>query len=183
MMKFLEKMTLVAWMAATALAVPPLTNVYAAGSYDPAPPPKDGQISSKRLELIWARQLNAYERLGRLFDARNPLPERVQTLIDRAAENGRDVSAVQAALDAFEAAIKDARPAYEGIKGIVNSHSGFDANGRVTDSEKAKETIRGMRGSLTGIRTMLGDASRNLREAIQAFREANKPDDPSSNGR
>lgn len=182
MMKFLKKMTLIALLAATALAVLPLTNVYAAGSYDP-PPSQDGQISSERLELIWARQLNAYERFGRLFNARNPAPERVQTLIDRAAENGRDVSAVQAALDAFESAIKDARPAYEGIKDTVNLHSGFDANGRVIDSEKAKGTIREMHGSLTEIRTMLGDASRNLREAIQAFREANKPAGNSSNGR
>jgi hypothetical protein len=175
MIRFAKKMTLAVLMIAVSLAAFPLTNVYAAAGYDPSVPPQDGRLSNERLELIWARQLRAYERLGKLFDANDAAFERVQNLIDKARENGKDVSALQAAFDALQAAIKEARPTYESIKGIVNSHQGFDAGGKVTDAEKAKETVRDMGDKLREVRTTIGAAFKNLREAVRAFREANPP--------
>ena len=101
------------------------------------------------------------------------LIERVQKLIDRAEANGKDVSAVQAALDAFAAAVKEANPIYESMKGIINSHQGFDDNGKVTDPEKAKETVSSMHEKMLEIKTVMDGTGRALREAIRAFREAN----------
>ena len=166
---FFTKTILFTLAAALVLASLPAFSVLAAGSKNPAPQLRQGLITNERLEQIWARQLTAYHRLGKL----DQFIEKVQKLIDRASANGKDVSAVQAALDAFADAWKDARPTYESMHGIVNSHQGFDDSGKVTDPEKAKETVREMHDKFKEIRTTLDGTARDLRDAIKAFRQAN----------
>jgi hypothetical protein len=165
-----RKTILLALVVALGFAALPFVSASAAGANDPTPPPQPaGQIRTERLERVWARQLRVYERMGRTDD----FVARVQNLIDRAKENGKDVSAVQAALDAFKAAARDAQPIYESIKGIINSHQGFDSNGKVTDPEKAKETVQAMHEKFKEIRETMNGTGKALHEAIKAFREAN----------
>jgi len=175
MNNLLKKTVLAMMIAALALAVLPFASVLAAGKTAPDEPPAQGLPSNARLEQIWARELKAYQLLGRLYDPAETLTEKIQNRIDRAAENGKDVTSVQAALDAFEAAVKQAHPIYESAAGIVNSHKGFDENGLVTDSAQAEETVRDMGGKLKEIKNVVGGAAKALREAIRAFREANRP--------
>ena len=178
MKTLLRKTILSALVLVLGLAAMPFVSVYAAGENDPTPPPQ-GQISNERLERVWARQLRIYERMGRTDE----FIERVQKLIDRAKANGKDISGVQAALDAFKAALKDAHPIYESVKGIINSHQGFDTNGKVTDPEKAKETIKAMHEKFKEIREVMNGTGKALREAIKAFREANpQPTSTPTNG-
>jgi len=171
MKSIFAKTLLIALVAALAVASLPLVSVSAAGEDDPKPP--QGQVSNERLERVWARQLRLYEKIGNGFDRSDAFVEKVQKLIDRAKENGKDVSAVQSALDAFEEAMKNAHPVYESAKGIINSHQGFDNDGKVTDPEKAKETVKAMGEKLKEIKNAMGDTGKALREAIKAFREAN----------
>ena len=171
MKKLFKKTILFALVVALSVASLPFISVSAAGADDPNPP--QGPVTNEKLEQVWARQQRAYERLGKGFDRADDFTARAQQLIDRAKENGKDVSALQVALDAFEAAIKEAHPVYEGGKGIINSHLGFDANGKVTDSEKAKETVRAMGENLKEIKAAMNGTGKALREAIKAFREAN----------
>jgi hypothetical protein len=156
---------LVAALGVTSLSV---FSASAAGWNDPTPQPQR-QISNERLEKIWAHQLRMYEQMGKTDE----FIEKIQKLIDRAAANGKDVSALQAALDAFADAWKDAKPIYESMKGIIHSHQGFDDNGKVTDPEKAKETVKAMAEKLREIKAIMGGTGKALREAIQAFRDAN----------
>ena len=128
-----------------------------------------GQISNERLEKVWARQLHIYALMGHT----DKFVEKAQQMIERASENGKDVSELQAALDAFETALKDAQPVYESAKGIVNSHQGFDDNGKVTDAEKAKETVRVMGEKMKEIKAAMDGTGKSLREALKAFRQAN----------
>ena len=175
---FLKKTILFALVTALGFAAMPFGSVSAAGEKDPSTPP---QVSNERLENIWARQLRAYERMSHTdeFIAKS------QKLIDHAKENGKDVAAVQAALDAFAAKAKEAQPVFESIKGIINSHQGFDENGKVTDPEKAKETVKAMGEKLKAIREAMDGAGKALKEAIKAFRQANprpeKTPTPTSN--
>jgi TRAP-type C4-dicarboxylate transport system substrate-binding protein len=111
--------------------------------------------------------------MGQRFEREDEFMEKAQKLIDRAKGNGKDVSKVQAALDAFEAAVQKARPIYESMKGIVNSHQGFDANGKVTDPAKAQETVQAMRAKFQEFKDAMGGTGKALREAVKAFREAN----------
>lgn len=166
-----KKSLLTALVAALAVASLPLVGVSAAVESDP--PVQQGDVSNERLEKAWARQLRLYEKIGNGFDRSDAFVEKVQTLIDKAGANGKDVSSVQAALDAFEAANKDAHPIYESAKGIINSHQGFDKEGKVTNPEKAKETVKAMGEKLKEIKDAMGGTGKALHEAIKAFREAN----------
>ncbi len=158
-----KKTVLFALIAALGLAVLPVFGVAAQGTHDTTP------VSNEKLEKAWARQLVAYERMGKT----EAFIEKVQSLLDRASANGKDVSAVQSALDAFKVSVKDAKPIYESMKGIVESHQGFDASGKVTDPEKAKATVLAMHEKLQAIKTAMNGTGKALHEAIKAFREAN----------
>jgi hypothetical protein len=167
-----KKTLLIALVAALALASLPLVCVSAAPETDDPTPP-EREWSGERLENIWARQLRLYEKIGIWLDRGDAFAEKVQELIDKATANGKDVSAVQAALDAFETALKDAHLVYESIEGIIKSHQGFDNDGKVTDIEKAKETVKAMGEKLREIKGAMGGTGGALHEAIKAFREAN----------
>lgn len=172
-----RKTILMAFVAALAMAVLPLTSAYASGLGDPTDPPADEtqQPSNERLERAWARLGRVYERQGRILDRADEVVERIQNLIDRMNENGKDTAALQAALDTYEEALKDAHPVYESAKGILNSHQGFDADGKVTDREKAVETVKELRDKLQEVRQIVGEPGKALREAIKAFRKAHRP--------
>ncbi|HMB22059.1 MAG: hypothetical protein ACM33V_05905 [Chloroflexota bacterium] len=163
------KTILIALVAALGLASLPLASASAAGVYDDPNPAGEKQLSNERLEQVWARQLLHYERMGR----RDELVEKAQKLIDRAKASGKDVAAVQTALDAFEAAVQKAQPIYESAGGIVNSHQGFDANGKVTDPAKARETVTALRAKFKEIKDAMGGTGKALHEALKAFRAAN----------
>ena len=160
MILLFRKTVLLALVVALGVASLSFGSVSAAGQ---------GQISNERLEKVWARQLRIYALMGRT----DKFVERAQQLIDHASENGKDISALQAALDAFEDALKDARPIYESAQGIINSHQGFDENGKVTDAEKAKETVRAMGEKMKEIKAAMDGTGKSLREALKAFRQAN----------
>lgn len=170
---FFKKTILFALVAALAVASLPFVSVSAAGVYDPSAPP---QISHERLEKIWARQLRTYERMGRTDE----FIEKAQQLIDRAKANGKDVSAVQVALDAFKAQVEEVRIVYQSGQEIIGAHQGFDGNGKVTDLEKAKETIKAMGEKLKEIREAMDGTGKALKEAVKAFREANPRPQPTT---
>ncbi|MGB7873370.1 MAG: hypothetical protein WBL25_03225 [Anaerolineales bacterium] len=173
-----KKTILLTLVAALALAALPLTSVYASGLSDSENPPADTtRLTDERLERIWARLQRIYERQGHKLDRSDVIVERVQNLIDRLEENGKDVTALQAALDTFKEALKDAHPIYESAKGIINSHQGFDADGKVTDHEKALETVRELGEKLKEVREIVGEPGKALREALKAFRDARRPTD------
>ena len=180
MKNMFKKTILIAMVAALAIASLPLMNASAAPATDEPPPQRE--VSAERLEKVWARQLRLYEKIGKGYERSDGFVEKVQTLIDKAGENGKDVTAVQAALDAFEAAMKDAHPVYESAKGLVNSHQGFDNDGKVTDLEKAKETVKSMGDKLKEIKESMGGTGKALREALKAFREANPRPERDSSG-
>ncbi len=175
-----KKTILIALVAALSLAALPVAGVSASGLHDPTNPPADGtQLSNERLERVWARLQRVYERQGQMLDRADRMAERFQNLIDRMNENGKDTAALQAALDAFEEALKNAHPVYESAKGIINSHQGFDADGKVTDHEKAMETVKELRDKIQEVRGIIGEPGKALREAIKAFRDAHRPADTS----
>ncbi len=166
---------LVSTALALGLAAFPSLNVYALAPSEPPAPATPGPISNDRLEQIWAKEQSAYDRLGTLLDRSDELITKAQGLIDQAKSNGKDVSALQAALDAFADAVKRAHPVYESAKGIIAAHQGFDADGKVTDAQKAIQTVRDLRDKLKEIRQIISGPAKALREAIRAFRQANKP--------
>jgi hypothetical protein len=171
-----EKFVLVAVIAALGLAALPVTSAFALGPGDETKPPVDAtQPTDQQLENAWARLQRIYEREGNLMVRADQFSSRIQNLIDRLNGKGFDTSGIQAALDAFEADLKDAHPIYESAKGIISAHKGFDDNGRLADRDLATETIQSLHDKMKEVRDTLGEPFKALREAIKAFREANRP--------
>ncbi|MBV6391895.1 MAG: hypothetical protein KPEEDBHJ_01111 [Anaerolineales bacterium] len=153
---------------ALALAAVPASPAFAEDENPPQP-------TNEKLEAAWARAVKTHERLGKAFEDTDGRIAKLQGMIDKAAANGKDVSQLQAALDAYEAALTAARPQYEALGNVIDAHSGFDANGRVTNAEQAKATLKEAGGKMKAIKESMGGTFKALREAIKAFREANKP--------
>ncbi len=171
MKNIFKKMILTAMAAALIFAAFPATSAFAAD--DPASTPTP-ELTNAKLEKAWARQLKIYERLGNALNDSDAKIEKIQALIDKAAANGSDVTAAQAALDAFEAAVEDAKPIYESMEEIVNSHEGFDSKGKVTDAAKAKSTVQEMGAKLKEVKASMDGTGKALREALKALRKTKK---------
>jgi cytochrome c556 len=171
-----KKMTLAALVFALILAAFPLTGVFAAGQADdPLPPTQEQGPRSARLEKIWARMNHRYERLGKFFDKSDALVDKANRMIERLKEAGESTSELEAALSAYEAAVKQAHPIYESCNGIVTSHQGFDADGKVTDAEQAKETVKDLGAKFGEIYTAMNGTGRDLIELMRSIRDAHRP--------
>ena len=174
-MMWLKKFFLVALVAGLGLSALPVANVFAQGLNDTTTPPAPSQVSSTRLERIWSREQSINQRLGTMFSKSDTVIANAQKLIDKAKANGKDVSAVQSALDAFSAAVQQAKPVYDSAQSVITSHQGFDSNGNVTDATQAKATVKSIAGTFKQIHQILAGPRKALREAVKAFRDANKP--------
>jgi len=174
-----KKFVLLALVAALGVAALPFSSVSAAGLTDETTPPKNTEMANEKLERSWERATRINERVGKIFEQADMVIEKIQARIDEENEAGADTSAVQAALDVFKVTVEEARPIYESAQDVIAAHEGFDDEGKVTDSEKAVETLKSLGESLREIREITGDSRKTLREAIKAFREANpRPERP-----
>ena len=173
-----KKSLIVAVITAMGFSALPLVSAYAQ-SANPPVTPAPGQPSSDKLQKAWAREQTVYARIGKILDQANGLISKIQAKLDDAKAKGKDVSSVQTALDAFSAAVKNVQPIYADLQTIIQSHSGFDASGNVTDSTQALQTVQDFRSKVEEIRQAgVQEAGKALREAIQAFRQANPPATP-----
>ena len=171
-MKFFKNMLIGAVVMALALAALPFTVASAAGQADPTPPPAP---QGERLERIWQREQRRYERMSRLFDKSDGAVQRVETLIGVLKARGEDTAQLEAALQAFVDASKKARPIYESCKGIINSHKGFDDNGKVTDREQAIQTVKELGAKFKEVRAALNGTPKALLQLLKSIRDAHRP--------
>jgi len=173
MKTLIHKMFLAIMTAALVFTAVPMNSAYAQGENPP-----EGTLTNGKLEQIWARQLKAYARVGRGFSDINGTIAKLQGRLDKAAGDGRDVAALQAALDAFETALNGTKPTYDSISGLVTAHQGFDAAGKVIDAALAKSTLKEVGAKLKEVKSSMGGTGKALLEAMKAFRNANKPPVP-----
>lgn len=171
-----KKTILTALIAALALAVFPLTGASAVGQADPVIPPAQGQtFSTGRLERIWGRMNERYERLGKFFEKSDDLAGRVNKMIERLKAAGESTTELEGALVAYQDAVKQAHPIYESCKGIINSHKGFAVNGKLTDAKLARETIKDLGAKFGEIHTAMDGTGKALIELLKSIRDAHKP--------
>lgn len=153
----------------------PTPNVWALAPASTPAPAAPALIANARLEAIWARQQSIHDRLTMFFDGVDERIAQRQMRIDNANAKGKDVADLQGALDAFSDAVKRARPVFESTNGIVASHQGFDAGGKVTDTADAARSVIQLGEKYQEIRAALQEPMRALRDAMQAFRQTNFP--------
>jgi hypothetical protein len=139
-------------------------------------PAHDPAKQTARLERAYAKEqewlANQAERLGKADE----VEAKVQELIARAQAEGKDTSALEAALADFEAGVAAAQAEHDEAAGILSAHAGFDESGKVTDIEQARDTVVEAGKALRDARQLIHEAGRELREAVRDFRRANRPE-------
>ena len=114
----------------------------AAGEAGPPAQEAGSERAKPRLERAYQRLLRAAEAQAQHLERADEAVERMQARIDELAAQGKDVSELQAALDEFQVALAEAHSYHDQAQAILETHAGFDDQGRVTDPEQALETLR-----------------------------------------
>lgn len=142
-----------------------------------APPPQEevGERRAPRLEFAYLRLQHAAEDQALHLGHAAEVADFVQGWIDELAAGGEDVSGLQVALDAFEAKLAEAQGHYEAAKVVLDEHARFDEDGKVTDREAARETLREAGQSLEDARRALKDGATQLRRAILDWVRDHRP--------
>lgn len=176
MKNLIHKFFLIITLTALVLVALPVQSASAAPANEPSVPPAgtpDPARANQRLEWAFANQKITVERISLNLGYSDDAIMRAEELIAKAKENGKDVTAIESALAAYKAALEKGKPLYEQAKSIVAEHAGFDANGKVTNTETARQTVQKLGDVLKQYRETTGPALKALREAIKAYREAN----------
>jgi hypothetical protein len=104
----------------------------------------------------------------------NQIADKAQNLIEKGKAAGRDVSALQAALDNYNSQVASAQSSHQTAAGLLSAHNGFDGSGNVTDTATARQTLQDARQSLLDAHNMIHQALVDLQKAISTWREANQ---------
>lgn len=183
---WIEKTWLITVVAALSFGALPGATAHTLGSSDPTTPTPSTQTPADRLANIWSRERDAYAKIGSFLVNSNRFIMKVQGVINMAKANGRDVMALQDALDKFADAVKQAEPIYQTAGEVISAHQGFDENGKVVNQKQALATVKDLRNTFIEIRWLLISPRQALRDAIKGFRDSNEssvtPTAPQSGG-
>jgi len=151
-------------VAALVLALPSAT-AYA------APPAQQGSV---RLENLLKREQIILNNQQQRLDLSNQVVTAAQTWIGRLQAQGKDVSTLQSALAAFQAGIAQAQGSFNTAQSVLNTHAGFDANGKVTDAALALKTLIDAGKAERQFHLTITQATIDFRQAVQQYRQNNK---------
>jgi flagellar biosynthesis chaperone FliJ len=148
---------------------------FAAGESEPSPQEGTTERGIPRLEFAYLRLQHAAEGQALHLEHAGEVADFVGDWSETLAEQGQDVSQLQAALDSFRARLAEAQGHYEEAKAVLDVHAGFDEDGVVVDREQARETLREAGRSLGDARRALKDAATQLRRAIRDWGREHRP--------
>jgi Spy/CpxP family protein refolding chaperone len=151
-----------------------------AAAQTPTPQPqKNPQAPQVRANIALERAFRAtVERVReqkRSFDRANAFVKQVERLIKQAKANGKDVTALEAAVTAFKAKQAEALKLNSAAAEILKTHAGFDANKKVVNAEQAKQTLESANAKVKEAREVFTAALKKAQEAFKAWRTANPP--------
>lgn len=157
-------------LAAGLVAGMALIPAYAAGlglaSPDIGTPP--GPLNTTLSNIYQREQRWLSVQSNTLTDA-NTIAVNMQNWINTLKGQGKDTTALETALAAFNGQIATAQTAHDTAAGILSAHAGFDGGGQVTDRAQAAATLRQPYRSLQQAHLTLVSAAVNLRLAVRAW--------------
>lgn len=175
----IKKFLLAAVVVLMIVSVMPVTSVFAAPVGDD-PNPGRGKDVYPRLEKAFQRVKNWHEKQGEFLSEADDYISKAETFIGKAEQRGLDTSALRSLLVSFEGSLPLVQAAHDRAGGIISAHNGFDANGKVTDPERAAQTVKDAASALQEGRQAHLGKGKALAEAIRAFWKDNKPLRPST---
>lgn len=140
------------------------------------PPAKQGQLdqaAKTRLEQAYQREQAWLSQQADNLNKLNNVAGKVQQFITTQQGKGKDVTALQAALTTFQSQIATAQSAHNTAAKVLSTHTGFDANGQVTEAAQARQTVLEARQSLRAAHTVMRQAVTDLHRAVREWRQAN----------
>jgi len=156
------------------VALVALVGAGVASAQEPGGDGPGGQFSADALENFYQRATLHVELLQLRLDLANKVVGRVQELIDKAKEEGKDTSDLEGALAAFKTAIGQAQAGHDTAASVMSAHAGFDASGKVADTEQARQTLKAARDALREGGHTLREGTREFRRAFREWRASHR---------
>lgn len=100
---------------------------------------------------------------------------KAQTWIDDLKGEGKDTSALETALAAFNTALANAQTEHDKGQAAYNTQAGFDGNCKLTDRDAARTTLQTVNDALRYAHRYLADGTIAFRRAVADWRRANRP--------
>jgi hypothetical protein len=129
---------------------------------------------TERLQNAYKREQTALTTQQGNLDKSRKAVTKAQSLIDKAKSNGKDVTALQTALNTFNSQIASAQILHDTAAATLGKHDGFDASGNVTDPALAKNTVLTAHDSLQDARLTMRQAVLDLQKAVRDWRRENR---------
>lgn len=128
------------------------------------------QAIDQQMTFTLQRERNWLQREGLHLNWATQIAQKAQEIINKAQQDGLDVTALQNALNTFNAQIPTAQSSYNQAASILASPAGFDGSGNVTNAQTAHQTLASARDALQQTHLTLANASLSLRTAFQNWR-------------
>ncbi len=184
--KLLSSGVLLGLLAGMLVLAVPAQTVYAQDDQPPAqgtPSPEEKQEKIKaKLEELYQREQELLkkqtERLARVDER----PAKIQARIDKLKAAGKDTKVLEDALAFLKGKLAEAHKAHDNAAAILSTHAGFDANGKVTDVQQAKETLRSAGEAARSAQKAINEGLERMRDAWSEFFEKNPRDKDNGNG-
>jgi hypothetical protein len=100
---------------------------------------------------------------------------KIRARIDELKGRGKDTSALEAALASYEGKVGEAQVLHDEAVATLSTHTGFDADGKVTDAAAARETLKSAGEKMREAHRLLRPALEELLKALREFRRDNRP--------
>lgn len=123
--------------------------------------------------LLKREQIVINNQQERLTLSQQAVEKAQQWLADLQVE-GKEVSALPAALSAFQNGLAQAQTSFNTAKQVLDAHAGFDANGQVTNAAQALKTLVDAGRAERQFHLTITQATIDFRAAVRAYLQANK---------
>jgi hypothetical protein len=145
-------------------------------TYAQTPTPQTSRVDQRQEARAkqFKREQTWFDTQTKALTNAGTIATKTQNYIDAQNALGKDTSSLAAALATFNAQIATAQSAHTIAGNLISAHAGFDANGTVTNLTQATLTVVDVRQSLMDAHQLLRQATLDLRNALRAYRQANK---------
>jgi len=121
------------------------------------------KLEQNRLRLQDVRLKNADQHAGKL-----------DQLIAKLKAKGQETTVLEQAVAAFRTDIAHARAEWQAAEAILATHAGFDNDGKVTNADQARATLKDAHNHMQQARTIARGAYEKLHAAVVAYRKAHR---------
>lgn len=124
-----------------------------------------------RLETRYYLELILDHRLDQFIIKADNVSEKLDSAIEKMKAQNKSVAVLQEDAEEYRAKLAEAKAAQQQTDSLLASHSGFAADGTVTDNKAAAETVRLIDKSQKDTIKKLKSASKQLLDFVRDFRK------------